>query len=123
MLAAFGIVRSAEGDRRRASLATAVQALRGGLAARGLTVMGGPSPIVPVLIGRDDVARTAAKLAAEAGVLVNLVEYPAVSRNTARFRMQVMSTHAAAAAELAAGRIAESIRCAGATCSQSDPAA
>lgn len=109
VLAAFRIVRSAEGDTRRTRLLAAIQALRGGLAARDLPAMGAPSPIVPVPIGRDDVARVSAGLASEAGVLANLVEYPAVSRNTARFRLQVMSAHEPAACDAAAGRIVESV--------------
>ncbi len=123
VLAAFRMVRSAEGERRRAELLAAVNALRDGLVARQLEVMGAPSPIVPVMIGRDDIARTATKLAAEAGVLVNLVEYPAISRHSARFRLQVMSAHEPAACELAAGRIAESILRARELCAHRDAAA
>jgi 7-keto-8-aminopelargonate synthetase-like enzyme len=121
--AALKLVRSAEGDRRRAGLLAAVNALRGGLAARNVTAMGAPSPIVPVMIGRDDVARTAAKLAADAGVMANLVEYPAVSRNTARFRLQVMSAHEPAACETAAGHVAEAIARASEACAQRGAAA
>lgn len=106
---AFRIVRSAEGDARRTKLLGAINALRDGLTARGTSVLGAASPIVPVLIGRDDVARMATKIAGDAGVLANLVEYPAVSRNTARFRMQVMSAHEPAACEAAAGKIADAI--------------
>lgn len=108
-LAAFEVVKSAEGERRRGELATAVQRLRAGFAARNIEVMGSPSPIVPVFIGRDDVGRIAARLLSSAGVLTNLVEYPAVSRATARFRLQVMSTHDSAACESASSRIADAI--------------
>jgi len=71
--------------------------------------MGTPSPLVPVFIGRDDVGRIAARLLSNAGVLTNLVEYPAVSRATARFRLQVMSAHDTTACETASTRIAEAI--------------
>jgi 7-keto-8-aminopelargonate synthetase-like enzyme len=108
-LAAVSVVRSAEGETRRKELAAAIQALRTGFTARSLEVMGAPSPIVPVFIGRDDVGRIAARLLTTAGVLANLVEYPAVSRATARFRLQVMSTHDKAGCELAATRIAAAI--------------
>ncbi|MEO6003604.1 MAG: pyridoxal phosphate-dependent aminotransferase family protein [Opitutus sp.] len=108
-LAAFSLVRSSEGERRRNELMAAVQILRAGFAARDVEVMGTPSPIVPVFIGRDDVGRIAARLLAKAGVLTNLVEYPAVSRATARFRLQVMSAHGHAACELASMRIAQAI--------------
>ena len=108
-LAAFEIVNSADGERRRRDLANAVKVLRAGFACRDVEVMGAPSPIVPVFIGRDDVGRVAARLLAKAGILTNLVEYPAVSRATARFRLQVMSTHESAACETASMRIAQAI--------------
>ena len=108
-LAAFNIVRSAEGERRRQDLGTAVKVLRDGFTARKVEVMGVPSPLVPVFIGRDDVGRIAARLLAGAGMVTNLVEYPAVSRATARFRLQVMSTHDVSACQTAALRIADAI--------------
>ena len=46
------IVRSAEGDERRAALMRNVGALRGALDAHGLECLGDPSAVVPVLIGR-----------------------------------------------------------------------
>ena len=107
--AALKLVRSEEGERRRQALSSAVSVLRAGFAARQVEVMGVPSPLVPVFIGRDDVGRIAARLLAGAGLVTNLVEYPAVSRATARFRLQVMSTHDTAACETAALRIAEAI--------------
>jgi 7-keto-8-aminopelargonate synthetase-like enzyme len=109
LLATFELVRSAEGDRRRRRLMTAVQVLRAGLIRKELEVMGAASPIVPVLIGRDDVAREASRLLGRAGVLANLIEYPAVSRATARFRLQVMCSHEPEACESAAAILAGSI--------------
>ncbi len=93
VMAALRIVRSAEGDERRAKLLAAIEALRAGLAHGGVRIFGAPSPIVPALVGDEAIARIAAKLCGERGVLTNLVEFPAVARNTARFRMQVMATH------------------------------
>src|SRR5205814_5476806 len=78
-LAAFKIVRSDEGESRRRELMAAIHVLRAGLARRQIEVMGAPSPIVPVFVGRDDVARTAARLLANAGLITNLIEFPAVS--------------------------------------------
>lgn len=101
------IIRSDEGQMRRDALFDAVGALRSHLQALGITVMGQPSPIVPVLLGREDVARITSALIAERGVLTNLVEYPAVSNNNARLRMQVMSQHTADQCATAAGIIAQ----------------
>lgn len=123
MLAAFHIVSSPEGERRREELMAAVTQLRSRLSEGGLQVLGAPSPIVPVLIGRDDVARTAARLAGDAGVLTNLVEYPAVSRNSARFRLQVMSSHEPAACESAAKCLVECIMHAEQACASRGTAA
>lgn len=103
----IAIIRSDEGQARRNQLFTAINALRSELQALGLTVMGQPSPIVPVLLGRDDVARVTSKLIAEQGVLTNHVEFPAVSNNSARLRMQVMTDHTPAQCASAAAIIAD----------------
>lgn len=116
ILASLKIVRSEEGERRRHDVMSAVHSLRTGLTGRHIEVMGAPSPVVPVFVGRDDVARTAARLLAKAGVITNLIEFPAVSRATARFRLQVMSTHTRHACETAAARVAEAIAEARALC-------
>ena len=94
---------------RRGDLMAAVHVLRAGLVRREMDVMGAPSPLVPILIGRADVAREATRLLSRSGVLVNLIEYPAVSRATARFRLQVMCSHNPGACESAAMAIAGSI--------------
>ena len=103
----IAIIRSEEGQARRDQLFTAINALRSELQALGLTVMGQPSPIVPVLLGRDDVARVTSKLIAERGVLTNHVEFPAVSNNSARLRMQVMTDHTPAQCASATAIIAD----------------
>ncbi|MEL6444159.1 MAG: aminotransferase class I/II-fold pyridoxal phosphate-dependent enzyme [Bacteroidota bacterium] len=107
--AALRIVRSEEGAARRASLLRAVTALRGALADEGIACLGAPSAIVPVPIGERDVARIAAKLIAERGVLANLVEYPAVPEDGARFRMQAMATHTPEQAREAAAIVSAAI--------------
>ena len=103
----IAIIRSREGQVRRDALFTSINALRSELQRHGLTVMGQASPIVPVLLGRDDVARVTSKLLTERGVLTNLVEYPAVSNNSARLRMQVMTDHTPAQCASAAAIIAD----------------
>lgn len=103
------IVRSLEGEQRRHDLFAAISALRSALTEHGIKVLGQPSPIVPVLLGRDDVARITSALIAERGVLTNLVEFPAVSVNSARLRMQVMSQHSKTQCENAARIIAQAL--------------
>ncbi len=115
--AALQLVRSEEGAQRRRQLAGAVAVLREELSQRNIELMGRPAPMVPVLIGRDDVARTAVRLLADAGVVTNLIEYPAVSRATARFRLQVMSSHTPAMCRAAAAKVAQAITAARELCS------
>jgi 7-keto-8-aminopelargonate synthetase-like enzyme len=106
----LAIVRSEEGEHRRAALKAAAVALRTGLQREGIEVLGRPSPIVPVPVGSEAVARVAARSCADAGILANLVEYPAVTRGLARFRMQCMATHTPEMASHAAREIAAAIR-------------
>jgi glycine C-acetyltransferase len=90
---ALDIVRSAEGQRFRERLMRNIVSLRTELQTSGLHVMGEPSPIVPVLVGCEALARQAARNMPEQGVLANMVEFPAVAEGRARFRLQVMAGH------------------------------
>ncbi|MHC2454598.1 7-keto-8-aminopelargonate synthetase-like enzyme [Rhizobium leguminosarum] len=59
----------------------------------GLETLGSPSAIVPVMLGKDALAREASKAVADSGTFVNLVEFPAVGLGAARIRCQLMATH------------------------------
>ena len=77
--------------------------MRDALTNNGLTVIGDPSAIVPVLVGDEALARMASRRLPELEVIANLVEYPAVAKGNARFRLQMMPSHSAEnVAELAA---------------------
>ena len=93
VLAAFDVVGSFEGEARRQRLMRNILRLREGLMTAGFQVKGEPSPIVPVLLGDPALARLITRYAIEAGALVNLIEAPAVSRNSNRWRLQVMADH------------------------------
>jgi glycine C-acetyltransferase len=91
--AALRIVRSQEGDiLRRKSLAN-INHLRSSFTASGLECLGEPSPIVPVSVGDEKLAKLTGRALEQNGLIANLVEFPAVSRGRARFRFQVMATH------------------------------
>jgi 7-keto-8-aminopelargonate synthetase-like enzyme len=90
---ALEVIRSEEGDARRARLAANTEHMRSRLTDADLEVLGDPSPIVPVILGNPAVGRIATKLANEAGAFVNLVEYPAVSKNRCRWRIQMQADH------------------------------
>jgi 7-keto-8-aminopelargonate synthetase-like enzyme len=90
---ALRIVRSPEGDELRARSAGNVRQLRAAFEAEGLECYGRPSPIVPVGVGDERLAKLTARALEANGLIANMVEYPAVARGRARFRFQVMATH------------------------------
>ncbi len=90
---AFDIVDSEEGARLRSSLMTNIRLLRELLHGTNLETYGDPSPIVCVKMGSEGLARLVSRRLPELGVLANLVEFPAVPKGQARFRMQVMANH------------------------------
>ena len=59
----------------------------------GFTLNGIPSQIVPVLIGHERIARMIFRKIFEQGLLVNLIEFPAVPKGKAIFRFQLMAIH------------------------------
>ncbi|QRE76817.1 aminotransferase class I/II-fold pyridoxal phosphate-dependent enzyme [Methylobacterium aquaticum] len=95
ILASLSIVRSDEGKHRRRLLHENTLLLRQKLIGSGFTVIGRPSPIVPMIVGSTPLARLATKFVIEYGGIVNLVEHPAVARNRDRWRLQVMADHKA----------------------------
>lgn len=87
------IVRSDEGAHLRRKSAENIKRLRTAFTAAGLECYGEPSPIVPVGVGNEKLAKWTGRALEESGLIANLVEYPAVARGKARFRFQVMATH------------------------------
>ncbi len=103
------IVRSAEGDARRASLMRAVHAFRDAVTAEGYECLGDPSAVVPVLVGDTAIARLASGGALRRGLFANLVEFPAVGIRAARFRCQLQADHTPEQAREGARLLAESV--------------
>lgn len=93
VLQCIDIIESEEGAELRRRLMENTHLLRDGLEARGFSVMGQPSAIVPVVTGNSAISRLMTRHALQNGAIVNLVEYPAVSRNSCRWRLQVMAGH------------------------------
>jgi len=93
VLTAFEIVRSSEGRERRLRLMDNIVYMRGQMAKAGLEALGDPSPIVPVRVGAEGLARIASRELGSLGAIANLVEYPAVPQGGARFRVQVQADH------------------------------
>jgi 7-keto-8-aminopelargonate synthetase-like enzyme len=90
---AFEIVKSGKGEQLRWQLLKRVVQMRDALTAAGLSVVGDPSAIVPVLVGDEALARMVSRRLPELEVIANLVEYPAVAKGNARFRLQMMPSH------------------------------
>jgi glycine C-acetyltransferase len=95
VLKAFEIVDSQEGRQLRSALLQNVLSLRAELRDAGLEVYGDPSAIVCVKMGSEGLARLVSRRLPELGLIANLVEFPAVPKGQARFRMQVMAKHTA----------------------------
>ncbi len=95
VLKAFELVDSAEGRRLRRSLMANILALRSALERAGFEVYGEPSAIVAVKMGSEAIARLVARQLSSLGLVANMVEYPAVPKGAARFRLQVMANHTA----------------------------
>ena len=90
---AFEIVKSEEGAQLRKKMMTNVMLLRNLLQGCGLEVYGDPSAIVCVKMGTEALARLVSRRLPAMGMLANLVEFPAVPKGQARFRLQVMANH------------------------------
>ncbi len=92
---ALDIVESEEGAELRNRLMHNVLSLREQIRSRGMEVYGDPSAIVCVRTGEESLARMTARELPGLGLIANLVEFPAVPKGQARFRLQVMANHTA----------------------------
>ncbi len=108
-LEAIRIIRSEEGEKLRERLGSSILTLRNAFVPYGIECMGSPTPIVPVPIGGEKIARLASSRLLSSGVFTNLVEFPAVAVGAARFRMQVMAAHTEAQLRTGAKAVAGAI--------------
>jgi 7-keto-8-aminopelargonate synthetase-like enzyme len=104
---AIEIVFSDVGHALRKKMMTNSERLRAAMQSYGLECAGQVSPIVPVLIGNEKLARLTARELARTGLQANLVEFPAVARGKARFRFQIMATHTDVMIDQACGILAK----------------
>ena len=93
VLKAFELIETEDGKARREAMMSNVLRLRRTLAEAGLDYYGEPSAIVCVKMGTEGLARLVGRRLPAMGLLANLVEFPAVPKGAARFRMQVMANH------------------------------
>ena len=95
VLKAFEIIETKDGAELRGKLMANILSLREQLVGAGFEVYGDPSAIVCVKLGSEGLARLVSRRLPEAGLIANLVEFPAVPKGQARLRMQVMANHTA----------------------------
>ncbi|TXM66467.1 aminotransferase class I/II-fold pyridoxal phosphate-dependent enzyme [Methylobacterium sp. WL12] len=93
VLKCIDIIESDEGAERRSLLMDNSTYMRSQLKEVGFKVLGQPSAVIPVILGGNGLSRLMTRYTFEAGGIMNLVEYPAVSKNTCRWRLQVMALH------------------------------
>ena len=89
----FDIIQSEEGASSRRKLMANIMALRQLLHSCNFETYGDPSAIVCVKMGQESLARLVSRRLPAKGLLANLVEFPAVPKGRARFRLQVMANH------------------------------
>ena len=92
---AIAIVQSDEGSRLRGKVHDASARFREMLDTNCFDTLGVTSPIVPVMVYAENMARLMWRETRAAGLFLNLVEYPGVSIGRARFRAQLSSEHSA----------------------------
>ncbi len=88
-LAALRVVRSPEG----AVLAGRLAALIDRVAAAGFAPPGHPSPIIPVVLGSEQAARTASASLLQEGLWVPAIRPPTVPVGTSRLRVTLSAAH------------------------------
>jgi glycine C-acetyltransferase len=91
-----GILMSSEYGRLRAALDRNLRRLTTGAAALGLSVIGGQTPIVSVLVGDEGDTLRAGRFLFDRGYYVQSVLFPAVPYRAGVLRIQVNSNHTAA---------------------------
>ena len=106
---AFEIVQSEKGRYLRSVLMERIHQVRTALSTEGLQTMGNPSPIVPVRVGDEALARLVSRRLPALEVIANLVEYPAVAKGDARLRLQMMPTHSREDVGAVAARLRKAI--------------
>jgi 7-keto-8-aminopelargonate synthetase-like enzyme len=67
--------------------------LRHELKSRGFNILQSETPILPLIIGKEDTAIAFVRKLLERGIFAPCYRWPAVPKNTARLRLTVMATH------------------------------
>lgn len=96
-----GLKRADADGERRQRLRSNTERLRAGLMAAGFTLLGGQTPITPVLVGDEAKARALGERLAACGLIAPLMTFPIVPHGEARLRLQPSAGHSADDMDLA----------------------
>jgi 7-keto-8-aminopelargonate synthetase-like enzyme len=107
---AVQVISSAEGELLRQRLRDTIAHTRTKATSLGLTLMGAPSPIVPVLIGTEAESRLAGMLSFQKGLIATCLEFPIVQRGASRYRISLSPRFVPAQIDKALTIIAASIQ-------------
>lgn len=108
--AALDIAFSEEGQTLRAAVLENARYLRDELAKNQIETLGALSPMVIAVVGDETTARTAYSNLLESGYILNCIEFPAVRRGAARFRIQLTPQHTHSDLRSAARAISEAVK-------------
>ena len=96
-----GVTRAEADEERRRRLRNNTERLRAGLTAAGFALLGGQTPITPVLIGDESKARALNERLQVRGLIAPLMTFPIVPQGQARLRLQPSAGHSADDIDLA----------------------
>lgn len=92
-LANLATIRGEEGKQRRQKVQELCKYARKKFEEKGFKCLGYPSPILPVLIGNEILTKITVRLMLDEGVVVNGIEFPVVSKGSARLRVCITPNH------------------------------
>ncbi|MBS1205703.1 MAG: 8-amino-7-oxononanoate synthase [Proteobacteria bacterium] len=93
--AALGVIRSDEGEQRRATLASLIARFRHGAAQLPMTLVDSDSAIQPLIVGDNARALRLAERLRQQGCWVTAIRPPTVPPGTARLRLTLTAAHQA----------------------------
>ena len=96
-----GVMRAEADEERRRRLRSNTERLRAGLTAAGFTLLGGQTPITPVLVGDESKAWALNERLQGRGLIAPLMTFPIVPQGAARLRLQPSAGHSADDIDLA----------------------
>lgn len=92
-LASIQLIRSAEGEKRCATLWQHIGQLQQALEKTSLKGLWGQSPIFPIILGSSEIALQKAKNLRDKGFWIPAIRYPTVPKNQARLRVTLSANH------------------------------